>query len=784
MTSDRPQKPARSHDWLRVSAPRWLRDAAHLGPGDAWAVMHGDRLRLQIEDQAGTRTVDMTGQRGSRSPELEARVASLEGAIGWLTAVRDQRVAPAPSEHLRARAALIALIEQLRRSDGGDAHEVAHAGARLGEIRAALGPDSADDSELTCVLALVGLALGDVAGALAAHAALPRDLRLRADGEPVAAGVLAILADSLLGRGGAARARLDESAASFEGVGLDAVGAAHAERLARLADCVHVPRLALRCWQAAAARADGSLQREHWRHTAIAAQRCGDHGLAAEALGRAAVGADAGALLRLARLSCALGAFTRADALLDAAELIDRQGRYGRDAALLRAELALWRGQWVDAEAAIAWLSGDDLGAAYVRGVAAVGQGDCARGIRCLDRVIAAGERRQEARLARAEASLWLRRWADVRRDLRAAEQIGTTLMASVLLVLMYKELGWRLRRRLDRRYPADGFLSERLPAICRMASLPVPASEAHVDVQLMRRVLSKLGGNRTSRSTVVDPDGRLSYLDAEGGRAAATRTLLRVRVAPLAEVLSGFEDTIAAYPASPHPFTYRGELRLWLGDIDGALADFARATALKPCRWAAVGTSAAWMLRGDLPRSMFYDIVGRLQFPALRSATTYVYRGELSRRRGRLDAARADLTIATEAKPGRVAAWLNLAMTLRSLGAFDACADACAQVEARAPAILWEASHAAGFARTTRLPIEQLEPIAEAALSLMRGNRSSIVYTLFVDDELRVVPDPKPIIACARALLATLLPGVRTALVRETMRPFLDDSPGLLQGA
>src|SRR5690606_24227996 len=102
--------------------------------------------------------------------------------------------------------------------------------------------------------------------------------------------------------------------------------------------------------------------------------------------------------------------------------------------------------------------------------------------------------------------------------------------------------------------------------------------------------LLDAMGGNRGTAPTWCrrrdDGAPRLERVEVRAsGREAAVANLIRIRNEPLDAVLAGFEAVMAEYPTSPHPYTYRGELLIWLGRYDDALASFDQADARAPTR-------------------------------------------------------------------------------------------------------------------------------------------------------------------------------------------------------
>ena len=383
---------------------------------------------------------------------------------------------------------------------------------------------------------------------------------------------------------------------------------------------------------------------------------------------------------------------------------------------------------------------------------------------------------RQTALVAQGEAKLALGDFAGALADLERSLQHGNSVVAHALLEWVDASsivAGQPVHRRRLQSSEADGFVSEQLGPLCIVAGLTPPNEEPAARVEALRALLQAMGGNRSARLTLrTGPDSALIAVDADNGRMAATAQLLQLATRPADEVLHGFADIAKRYPRSPHPYTYQGELRLWLGDLDGALADFRRAIARKPCRWGYVGSSAARMLRGQMLWARWHAYLGRRRFPELSAATTLVYRGELARQRRQWAAARADLETATQQKPSRIGAWMNLALTYDALGETAACDEVCARLSQIAPAVIWLASAQAGLPATAVLRRAQLHAVCDAALAMMRGNRSSIVHTLFVDGDLRVIPSPAEWQGHVRSWLPALSTLLRARLVADLGSP------------
>jgi tetratricopeptide (TPR) repeat protein len=257
--------------------------------------------------------------------------------------------------------------------------------------------------------------------------------------------------------------------------------------------------------------------------------------------------------------------------------------------------------------------------------------------------------------------------------------------------------------------------------------------------------------GNRSTTATVVR-DGRLARVGSRTApRHASRRALQLVRVLPPPQVLAALDAVIARYPRSSLPRCHRGELKLWLGDVEGARADLSTAISIHPhTRWAYIGLSGCDLLAGDPERALAtadrgVEVMGGTYGPAV-----YAYRGEALRRLGRPEQARADLIRCVELTPGRVAAWIDLALVHAELGdraAFEAAWERLVRV---APGLLSDAARESevvlwrdlGSAASTG----ERARVLEQALSMMRGNRSTTSATYFTrEGRLRFVQPGSP---------------------------------------
>lgn len=256
--------------------------------------------------------------------------------------------------------------------------------------------------------------------------------------------------------------------------------------------------------------------------------------------------------------------------------------------------------------------------------------------------------------------------------------------------------------------------------------------------------LLSTFGGNRsevpTRRGHAVDGLGielvRLSpRRGALSSRAESAAVLRSIGTAPSSVLEQKLEELSEAYPASPHPLCYWAELNLWLGRYERAIELCDRALGRERARWAYVGKAAAMILRGEHERADAELAECARFFTPVAGATTDVYLGESHRKRGDYTSALAHLHRAVEVKPGRVGAWMNLALTHLARGAPDDAEPIIDMLLARWPGMYWDAWYACFGQRAWPIPRSEVPGLFETALALMRGNRSSHTITYFDAD-------------------------------------------------
>ncbi|EDM74490.1 hypothetical protein PPSIR1_03163, partial [Plesiocystis pacifica SIR-1] len=307
-----------------------------------------------------------------------------------------------------------------------------------------------------------------------------------------------------------------------------------------------------------------------------------------------------------------------------------------------------------------------------------------------------------------------------------------------------------------------DGELRGDMPTIIRIVleDLDVaapPDASNEVLAELALAAVDQFGGNRSQFPTRVvpnpnpDPGGarrptrlvRVHDNISPRGRAVELQELLFTEAPE--RVVEAFEALARRYPSSPFPITYGAEVNLWLGRYERAAEQYEGVVRSCGTRWAYIGAGAAWAALGESDRALErWDASFRLHAP-LAHVATHAYRGELWRRLGEAAKARADLEHAQRHAPARVGPALNLALLDIAEGRARA-PQTLARACAKSPVLIWAASGAAGLAPTSNLDAEHPRTPAalEAALAMLRGNRSSTIYTFFDGEERLHVMAPR----------------------------------------
>lgn len=762
--------------WLRALLAPWRVEEAAVGPtGVALTLaVRAGRVTVRVGSRGVDAVAPAVGEGAARAVATAVgerlRRRSAASTLWWARAraLSAALAGPAPAAPVDATGALLTLYrawppEREARDAPVDAlpPEVEAACATGGPVARA-------------ALALHRFAREDVLGGLEAWAALARD------GAPRSGllGLVDAVAHGLLGRRREAREALDAVAA--EARGPDAW-----LTVARGYEAADERDAALAAYERVVA-----LRGDAWDHVRLirAGGAAGPRAAALALPPEAPADQQASFTRALLRALEGVGRYDDALAALDAALARAPEHHGGGEdpwpaLALRSAELHLYRGETalacarVDQAERRALAPSDALRARVVRGASAVleGRPEAALALLEAERAdVSAGGAELERALWLAEAHLALGEpdaalvWID--RHIARENSVVAFLMK--LLAVLRRGGPGEEPEELERPTFLDGLVRDVLPSLRPPDEVARAARTPSALARLVREVLDELGGCRAPRPVrcVRGPDGtrRLEALRARPtGREAAVANLLRLRTAPPDAVLAGFDEVAAAYPSSPHPYTYRGELLLWLGRYEDALASFDAADARAPTRWSAIGRAAAHELLGDAECADRWIARCAAQWGDVPSATTHVYRGERHRRRGAWADARRDLELALAHKPRRVGARIDLALVCRATGDTAGFAAHVERLRADAPAQLWEAG-----ARRGR-PVDEATLLA--ALDRMVGNRSSFLHTI-VDPAgvFRVLPDPRIWTTYARRCLPT----AREAIARALGACWMADPP------
>jgi len=449
------------------------------------------------------------------------------------------------------------------------------------------------------------------------------------------------------------------------------------------------------------------------------------------------------------------------DTLTVVTELLDQlPAPAPADLVLRCAQLHLWRREGARARARLATLAdpGAHVHARLIEGALLVLDGDPEAALEQL-----ADPRASEAPVAikleallwKAEAQLALGQPAQALACVDEHIILENSLAAYLLKLVIGLELEPHetLTRSLDSRTFLDGLIRDVLPTLCAAQRIEAARGDAAQFAGLIRELLDDMGGNRGSKPTWCRSSGAgvvtLAPIEVRlSGRDAAVANLIRIRTDPPAAVLAGFDAVQAEYPLSPHPCTYRGELLIWLGRYDEALASFEQGDGLAPTRWSYVGRAAVYDLIGEAELADRWTREGIAKFGELTTATSHVYRGERLRKSQAWPEARRDLEIALEYKTRRIGARINLALVYQALGETAAWERELERLRLDAPAFLWEAGARAGALVD--------ESTLLAMLDTMVGNRSSFLHTMIDSSgEFRVIPEPSRWIGHARLTAA-----------------------------
>ena len=387
---------------------------------------------------------------------------------------------------------------------------------------------------------------------------------------------------------------------------------------------------------------------------------------------------------------------------------------------LLRARLALWCGRSDDARDYAARADANSPDTVLIHGIAAALDGDDDAALAHFGEI---------AHLELREAHAWsaeiVKRRGEAERSVEHLEIACLTAQNAVhtlLRCIVYDEMQDSGRAQLAAQ---EGIVDEHAQTLEAVAA-----------------ALRTFQGNRSaspSRTPTAEPVRSASELELvpippgdmlHTSRNEAAELLKEIRIRPVEEIHAEFGRLQERYPESAHPYCYWGELHLWEGHYEDAYAAFNATPAARIARWGFVGRAAVEVHRGDFDAALEEFSQMASMYEPVRGATTHVYLGELHRIRGEYEQALHELDISLGAKPGRIGAHINRVLCLASTGDTTGATRDLQTISNRWPNLFWHACQAVGVAwdEQSDAPVE----VCEAALRLMRGNRSSHLHTFY----------------------------------------------------
>ncbi len=448
---------------------------------------------------------------------------------------------------------------------------------------------------------------------------------------------------------------------------------------------------------------------------------------------------DDGALkvgLALARALIETGGYAEGEALLTSLQSRARDADpRARAITLELAKLKLWRLQLDEAVALAesARAGGDDAAYAWmVLGAAAYLEGRHAAALELLEVAYRRDAAHIPTRLWRVLTLLELGRGKEA---LAAAREDGFADAAAWQLVRVLAECSVDSRRKYLRdrtRYIYKSLLRDVFsdqPARLRF-------DEPDHILALVRTALRRFGGNLSERRTFLSEPGA-ALEDAShviSSRVRVERLQGRLRAASPETVIASLERFARDYPEVPFGGTYGAEIRLWMGEYEATARAFDGIWRATRTRWGYIGAGASYMLMGRFDEALARWREGQQYYTYLEHEATHTYEGELWRKRGELERARACLHgVVQPGQPFRLGAWINYALVARARGELEEARRMIAGIEDYAPLLLWEAARSLGRAGSTSISLDDAPVVLEEALRLMRGNRSSGTLT-FID--------------------------------------------------
>jgi tetratricopeptide (TPR) repeat protein len=419
------------------------------------------------------------------------------------------------------------------------------------------------------------------------------------------------------------------------------------------------------------------------------------------------------------------------------------------------AQLVSWRGDDATARRHVeAALARDSNCAAAIRmqGALALRAGSHADAIATLGHALTLDPADYQAHVWLAEAYLCTGKYAEAHAQLHHASMNaeGFLVVAWLLRFLVVAAENPTDRESVPP-WRTEEFAESLLELCPELAQTCLRTRSLDDTVAAVEAALAALRGNRSIYPTHV-VDGQLTRLHTRTGCRHASRWAMQLlRVASPQECLTELDQIVARYPGSSLTYCHRGELRLWLGDLEAGKADLEQAiAAVRGTRWAWIGLSTLGLLSGDYQQTLDINAQGIRVMNDTEGPAVYVYRGEAKRKLGRIEEAISELEAALRHHPSRASATINLALAYAATGQIEKYEPLWRRLrDEQASGLLSDAAHELGVTiwgdadETGDWQPERDVQVAvlERALSMMGGNRSSGLLTYHTADaKLRFV--------------------------------------------
>jgi tetratricopeptide (TPR) repeat protein len=408
------------------------------------------------------------------------------------------------------------------------------------------------------------------------------------------------------------------------------------------------------------------------------------------------------------------------------------------------AQLASWKGEdaaaQMNIDAALA-LDPECAAAIRLRGALQVRAGAYAEAIVTLEQVLALDHGNYQAHVWLSEALLRTGKYEKAHAQLHHASMNaeGFLVVAWLLRFLIVAAESPDQREAVPP-WRTEEFAESILELSPSLAQTCLRTRSLADTVAAVEAALAALQGNRSIYPTHV-VDGELRRLHTRTGCRHVSRWALQLlRVAPAEECLAAFDEIVARYPGSSLTYCHRGELRLWLGDLEGGKADLEQAiAAVRGTRWAWIGLSTLGLMSGDYQQTLDINAQGISVMNDTEGAAVHVYRGEAKRKLGQLDHAIIELEAALRWHPSRASATINLALAYAAKHRMDEFELLWRRLrDEQASGLLSDAAHELGMVifgdasgDDDWTPLHSVKvAVLERALSMMGGNRSSGLLT------------------------------------------------------